>query len=86
MERINRLVFSLQKNVSDRAQYNDLQSLLCATLQVRIGHVKIVFFDALEVGIKTLKTVLIGDEMKCDNNVKSIELIRVKLKLHFRKL
>ena len=77
----------LQKNVSDRAQYNDLQSLLCATLQVRIaGHVKTVFFDILEVGIKTLKTVLIGDEMKCDNNFKSIELIRVKLKLHVRKL
>ena len=33
--RINGLVFLLQKNVSDRAQYNDLQSLLCATLQVR---------------------------------------------------
>ena len=51
-KRINRPVFLLQKNVSDRAQYNDLQSLLCATLQVRIGHVKTVFFDILEVGIK----------------------------------
>ena len=27
-------LFVLQTNVSDRAQYNDLQSLLCATLQV----------------------------------------------------
>ena len=73
-KRINRPVFLLQKNVSDRAQYNDLQSLLCATLQVRIaGHVKTVFFDVLEVGIKTLKTFLVGDEILCNISKKECE-------------
>ena len=49
-------------------------------LPFRWEEVNSLFIDVLEVGIKKLKTVLIGDEMKCDN-FKSIELIWVKLKL-----
>lgn len=49
-------VIQLEKNVSDRAQYNDLQSLLCATLQSVLR--KVSLQDALQIANPIMTALL----------------------------
>ncbi|XP_022788287.1 importin subunit beta-1-like [Stylophora pistillata] len=55
LERLNRLL-EMEKNVADRAQYHDLQSLLCATLQSVLR--KVNPQDALQIAPLMMQALL----------------------------
>ncbi|CAH3016733.1 unnamed protein product [Porites evermanni] len=53
---MNAVLYFLQKNMSDRSQYNDLQSLLCATLQSVLR--KVNPLDALQIANPIMNALL----------------------------